>query len=241
MTRNRSASGGRVWRWSEADAAAGAGPADLVVRRGRLEGAEGRDPVGPLGDPPGRAQPGLALLDAGDTPVAALARHPVLHGRPGRTEAIVEQAVLAPAAGGWSTALTVHDGWDAVVVRDAGGAEVTRLDRPWGFRSSGLDRRDRFVLDGRTWRPRPVAGTSGWRRLVTRAGTIGVEVLDPDPPAGGAAVRARIVADGVWWLRDDISIPLTAEWWARPTWVEQAVVLSLLGLALDADDSIHTD
>lgn len=235
-----SASNGRVWRWSEAEVTQpGFGQTDR-------EPGEGSTP--PVGAPmsigltqsPGYWEPGLALLDAAGEPIVALGRHPRHHGRPGRTEAWVEQAVLVPTEDGWRHLLTVRDGWETIAFLTAGGSEITKITRrtaSGSWRASGLDANDRFTLDGRTYQPRQVKTGSKWSRLVSAGGMVGMDIIDSDTDA----VRVSFVAEGVRRLGDDITLPLTVRWFAQPGIVEQGVVLALVGIEIDSQHSIHTD
>jgi len=234
-----SASKGRVWRWSAEEAAQPwFGHTDGVSGAASMQPVDAPMSIG-LTQSPGYWEPGLALLDAAGEPIVALGRHPRHHGRPGRTEAWVEQAVLVPTEDGWRHLLTVRDGWETIVFLTAGGSEITKITRrtaSGSYRASGLAARDRFTLDGRTWQPRHVRSGSKWSRFRSGGGLTGMEIVDPEHDE----VRASFVAEGVRRLGDDITLPMTVRWFAKPGLVEQGVVLALVGIEVDAQHSIHT-
>ena len=236
-----SASNGRIWRWSEAEAGQpGFGSTEQELGKGTAQPVDGTQLMLGMTQSPGYWEPGLALLDSRGDPVVALGRHPRHHGRPGRTEAWVEQAVLVPTVDGWRHLLTVRDGWETIAFLTAGGSEITKITRrsaTGSWRASGLDVNDRFSLDGRTYQPRQVMTGSKWSRRVSAGGMVGMDIVDPATDE----VRASFVAEGVRRLGDDITLPLTVRWFAEPGIVEQGVVLALVGIEIDAQHSIHTD
>ena len=236
-----SASNGRVWRWSGEEATQpGLGHTELVATKGSMQPVDGTQPMVGMTQSPGFWEPGLALLDATGEPVVALGRHPRHHGRPGRTEAWVEQAVIVPTDEGWRHLLTVRDGWETIAFLSAGGSEITKITRrtaSGSWRASGLAARDRFTLDGRTYQPRQVRTGSKWSRLVSAGGVVGMDIVDPETDE----VRVSFVAEGVGRIGDDVTLPLTVRWFTPPGLVEQGVVLALVGIEIDAQHSIHTD
>lgn len=215
MGRSKSAGYGRIWRWSDEEA------------------------VGPLGDPPGAGEPGLALMVA-DRPWLALGRHPVRHPGDRRNPAWHHQQVLQVTdEGSWSTVAIFQDRFHNGLLLDTAGNVVATVDRPGRLRTP-VQLGDSIEIGDARFGIEPVLlGVAAGRRPRWWSATaiVGVRLTDP----GSGRIRAEIVADRDRSFDGDVTSVMRAYWSVQPALWEAATVLAVLAAAIDGDHLVSND